>query len=288
MQPKRAFSGIVVLAFYTTLIFGLFACGGADSPTQDANQDDAHPPGPAAIYAQGWLTIDMTANSAETKLDSLGHFDTSRNACGREAYGNLDVDLWNQISDQTNKAFLSPSVSAENNCFPRPDGNKMDGTVDLLVDPSYTPAPGQPAPPPAAALMTAFTTFDNNRHTPDPTPTPTPTNDDPDPVVTETPIPTPTIIPTTVPTIIPTTIPTITPTVTPTTHPTITPTSTPTHTPAASPSPSPTPKRALFESRGDQICTTIKDQQLAAQLIQSIGKLVDDADKQDCANGWGH
>jgi hypothetical protein len=279
MQPKRAFSRTIVLALYSTLLLGTFACGGgADSSPQDPNQDDtAHPPGPAAIYAQGWLTIETVANSADTKLDSLGHFDTSRNACGREAYGNIDVDLWNQISDQTNKAFLSPSVADDTtNCFPRPDGNKMDGTVDLLIDPSYSPSPG---PAPAAHLM-AFETSDDRSHTPDPTPT----QDDPNPVVTEDPVPTPT--PTIFPTVIPTVHPTFTPT--PTSTPTHTPTSTPTHTPSATPSPSPTPKRALFELRGDQVCTTIKDQQLAAQLLTNIGKLLDTADKQDCANGWGH
>jgi hypothetical protein len=242
---QRALPAAVFLIF----IFGAFACGGSNSTSQNPNQDDARAPGPAAVFAQGWLTIVMTANSATTKLDSLGHFETSRNACGHEAYGNIDVDLWNLISDQTNKAFTSPSVSSENNCFARPDGNKMDGTVDLEIDATYSPTPGAITGPAPAALLTSYN--DNLQHSPIPTVTPTPTTR-----------PTPT--------------------------PTVTPTHTPTSSPAPTPSASPTPKRALFETKGDQICTTIQNQQLAAQLIQNIGKLVDTADKQDCANGWGH
>jgi len=267
-------------AVFLTFLFGAFACGGSDSTSQNPNQDDARAPGPAAVYAQGWLTIVTNANSATTKLDSLGHFETSRNACGHEAYGNVDVDLWNLISDQTNKAFTSPSVASDGNCFARPDGNKMDGTVELEIDATYSPTPGGVTGPAPAALTTAL--YDDRRHSPTPTPTDDdPTSEDPTPIDTATPIPTPTPIPTTP-----------IPTTTPTSHPTSTPTATPTHTatgsPAPTPSASPTPKRALFETKGDQICTTIKDQQLAQQLIQNIGKLVDTADKQDCANGWGH
>jgi hypothetical protein len=246
-----------VIALSITLFVALFALFGVTACSSGSNDDSSQPdqnvqtPGQTAGNAQGWQTIDMIANQAETKLDTLGHFDTSRNACGQEAYGTVDLALWNQMVQLTNSALSSPATPEDKmNCFDAPNGNRMDGTVDLILS----------APENSPHLFSEFTlatrptTTPTNTPTPHPTPTPTPTH----------------------------------PTV-----PTPTPTPTPTHTSSPSPSPSPSasviaPKRRLFENDGGQICSTIQNAQTAQQLLQTLSQLAINADKQNCANGYGH
>jgi cell division septation protein DedD len=125
---------IIPTAVFLTTLLGVVACSGSNS--DDNNSDPGvQIPGQTANNAQGWQMIDMIADQAETKLDSLGHFDTSRNACGHEAYGILSLDLWNNIVTESNLALSVPALSADHlNCFDIPDGNRMDGTVDFILD----------------------------------------------------------------------------------------------------------------------------------------------------------
>jgi hypothetical protein len=131
---------LIPTAVFITLL-GVVACSGSSSDdSSDPAPVTTQAPGQSADNAQGWQTIDMIADQAETKLDSLGHFDTSRNACGHEAFGILDLALWNNIVDESNRALTMPALSDDHLlCFDNPDGNRMDGTVDfILVSPSST------------------------------------------------------------------------------------------------------------------------------------------------------
>jgi hypothetical protein len=77
----------------------------------------------------------MVANQAKTDVDSSAHFDTSRNACGREADGALAAQLWNQLANDVNLILLVPPLPDRTpNCMDIPDGNRMDGTVDVYND----------------------------------------------------------------------------------------------------------------------------------------------------------
>jgi hypothetical protein len=231
-----------------TLFFGVVACSGGSSDSSDPADPGNQTPGQTADNAQGWQTIDMIADQAETKLDSLGHFDTSRNACGHEAFGTLDLVLWNNLVDESNQAMAMPALSEDHFlCFDAPDGNRMDGTVDFILDTPVAPTHAQPTPQPTS-FPTPFPTF---------FPTPTP-------------------------------IPTSRPTSRPTSEPTSTPSSRASASPSPSPSPSDKPKRSIFEMRGGQVCTSIQDQQLAMTYLKNLNALVDLANKQDCANGYGY
>jgi hypothetical protein len=254
---KRALPWVV----FCTLL-GAFGCSGANNsdllPTEDTQL-----PGTRALDADGWQSMNMLANYATTKLDMLGHFETSRNACGQSAYGNLDLATWNDFASLMNRAIHSEAVTEQNMvCFDRPDNNRMDGTVDVILLPPNPATPGS-----TAAYMTVSMELDRPHSSPTPEPV---HSSDPSPF----PFPFPSSFPFPFPTA----------------HPS--PTAVPTHSGVPQPSPSPSasaaPKRALFESRGGQICTTIKDQQLAQSLIQTIGKVVELADKAECQNGWGH
>jgi cell division septation protein DedD len=180
---------LIPTAVFLTTLLGVVACSGSNS--SDDSDPGTQMPSQTASNAQGWQMIDMIADQAETKLDSLGHFDTSRNACGHEAYGILDLSLWNNIVDESNQAMSSAPLSTDHlNCFDIPEGNRMDGTVDFVLD---TPAPVTHSDDLVADVHAS----------------PAPTH------------------PTSTPTSTPTPRPTATPTSTPTTHPSASPSPSP-------------------------------------------------------------
>jgi hypothetical protein len=170
---------LIPTAVILTTLFGVVACSGSNS-SDDGNSDPGtQMPGQTAENAQGWQTIDMIADQAETKLDSLGHFDTSRNACGHEAYGILDLTLWNNIASESNQALATPPLSDDHlNCFDSPDGNRMDGTVDFIL---VTPAASHDLEPDT-----------HSSPAPHPTPTSTPSTH---PSASPSPSPSPSIAP---------------------------------------------------------------------------------------------
>lgn len=206
-------------------------------------------PGVEAIAAQGWELIKMNAyNYADTQLDSFGHFTTTPNACHQDAQGALDLSLWNGIAHLMNQALSKPLLTENNEvCIPRPDGSKLYGTVEVIVDP---PAPSgrrgsmlalQPAPLPS--FPWPFPSWLPNPFSPS-SPTPTPT------VAVST-----------------------------------TPTHSPRPSPSVSASPSPSPSgitETLFENRGDQICSTIQDTKVAQALVQALDKVSAIANREDC------
>jgi hypothetical protein len=182
---------LIPTAVFLTTLLGVVACSGSNST--DDTDPGTQVPGQTAENAQGWQLIDMIADQAETKLDSLGHFDTSRNACGHEAYGILSLDLWNNIVDESNQALAAQALSEDHlNCFDIPEGNRMDGTVDFILE-----------TPPSAThdLLVAD--------------------------VHASPAPRPTSTPTIIPTSTPTTRPTVTPTSTPSSRPSASPSPSP-------------------------------------------------------------
>jgi hypothetical protein len=139
------------------------------------------PPSTTAIYAEGWNSMVITANYAKTKVDRIGHWTTTRNACGKDADGALELNFWNQLANAINKGIAVEPMS-QSRCIPMPANTKMDGVADVFLEQGV---------------------------------------------------------------------------------------------------------RTLLEVRGDEICTTIKDEKVAADLIEVISHVVDTADKEDCPGGWG-
>ena len=214
-------------------------------------------PGVEAIAAQGWELIKMNAyNYADTQLDSFGHFITTPNACHQDAQGALDLSLWNGIAHLMNQALSKPLLSENNEvCIPRPDGSKLYGTVEVIVDP---PAPSGRRGATIAMQPAPFPSF--------PWPFPSWL---PDPFAPSSPTPTPTVTVST----------------TPTSNPTPTPTHSPGPSPSVSASPSPSPSgitKTLFENRGDQICSTIQDTKVAQALVQALDQVSAIANREDC------
>jgi hypothetical protein len=130
------------------------------------------------VYADGWSDLTIIANQAKTEVSPGGHFSTSRNACGKEAYGAIDLAEWNAIAQGANAAVAAHPL-AEETCFPLPDSvTKMDGTAELTLfqhngaTPAAAPTTGAPngtAPASVLALSEASSAM------PSPTPSATPT-----------------------------------------------------------------------------------------------------------------
>src|SRR6185295_17729057 len=84
----------------------LSGCGSSASGPGAA----APPPAPAAemVFSDGWSKVDIFANYAHTTIDSGAHFNTDRNQCGFDAYGALDINIWNGLAKDLN-AFMKSS-----------------------------------------------------------------------------------------------------------------------------------------------------------------------------------
>jgi hypothetical protein len=201
-------------------------------------------PGTAAVLAQGWDILKLNSyNYADTELDTVGHFKTVPNACRQDAAGAIDISLWNRIATLVNRGLALPVLDdASKLCFNRSENSKLFGTVDVVLSNPATTALFS-----EAAVPTPMMSW----------PWPWPW----DPRPSSTPTPTPTVSAT----------PTVTPTVTPSVRP------------SASPSPSPSQvKRTILENAGNQICTTMKDQQIAQDLVDALDQLAAIAFKEDC------
>ena len=122
-----------------TLAAALVACGGSGKSGSGGASDTSwadglSPTSPNLIYAVGWTDFDMIANFAKTKIDNAGHFTTSRNACGKDAWGAWgdDVKGWNAFVTAANESIKTEPLR-EDQCFAPADNNKMDGNVEIIL-----------------------------------------------------------------------------------------------------------------------------------------------------------
>lgn len=164
----------------------LSGCNSESSQSVNPNQEQdggLSPTSPELVYSSGWTEMVIRANSAKTTVDPGAHFATNRNACGKDAYGAIDLEDWNALAKYTNLAIEGESRPEDHCVDPPAEANKyMDGTVEVKT---------------------------------------------------------------------------------------------------------PSGIKVLFEVKDWQICTRIKDAQVSDTLLKTIEKIILQADKEDCPNGWG-
>lgn len=128
IHKKTAVSGRILGAL-SLLALTFSALSGCGSRERDPGLSGPFAMGPndgvALVEARDWVVATLNSNFAEIKLDLLGHFETSRNACGREAGGVLKPDLWNRLAQAMNDALQLPK--GESKCL-----EINDHLVDLL------------------------------------------------------------------------------------------------------------------------------------------------------------
>lgn len=130
----------------TALIVSLISihvgCGDSGSSSENDSGspragDGANPNGDAAreelVYAKDWQDIYMSANSAKTTIDTSGHFVTTRNACGLDGWGSLEVKDWNEFANIVNAAVAAPVGSQQ--CFAATEAwPSMDGFAEVRLE----------------------------------------------------------------------------------------------------------------------------------------------------------
>jgi len=130
----------ILLIFILTLSSGCFS-----QYDRKLNQDTNIQPQPAEVPAQpeptptpialpvGWTELSWIANSAKTRISTGGHFTTSRNACGKEAYGGVELEAWNKMTTALNLAVQKEPLR-EDYCVSIPETPPyMDGAVDVKI-----------------------------------------------------------------------------------------------------------------------------------------------------------
>ena len=131
------------LFFVLLVILGLNSPGCSDFSNSFQSTDDIPPPhreitltpvSKNIIYAIGWSDLLINANYAKTTVTVAAHFSTTRNACGKEAYGPIEMDAWNDLATHMNAA-IKAGPSRNEYCVAAPlDGKYMDGTVEVKVN----------------------------------------------------------------------------------------------------------------------------------------------------------
>lgn len=122
-----------------SLIIVFFLASGCSSNSGQSTADAITTPSseaspiPAAIIADGWSQLLIQANWAKIRVDSFAHWTTSRNACGKDADGALNLPLWNRLVSALNHASVTAPLS-EPRCHSHDSQSKMDGTAELTLN----------------------------------------------------------------------------------------------------------------------------------------------------------
>lgn len=137
MKRSLTFAGTLLASLATLTVMTLSACSDAPYGPNASQQPDpsagANAPKDATL-ANGWTEIRMIANFADTRLNITGHFNTTRNACGKEEDGALDISVWNTLAADLNTAIgLTPLTDDNEYCVDAPTSKGMDGSVDLIL-----------------------------------------------------------------------------------------------------------------------------------------------------------
>ena len=130
------------------VLFGILlaGCGSPNTnkglPEKEKKQElpadeDLFPISKSILHAEGWEKLTIKANSAKTEVNTTAHFNTDRNACGKNAYGSMNKMSWEILTQGLNDAVVQMAAQprtplAPEYCVDRPD------TVEKFLDESAT------------------------------------------------------------------------------------------------------------------------------------------------------
>src|SRR4051812_8057937 len=100
----------VLALLFIIIAVGVLGCGQDNSdpvaapPPKNSTADipGIDPESQIVTSAKGWSNIVITANMAKTDVGAGAHFATTRNACGKDAYGALSLESWNNLAKNAN------------------------------------------------------------------------------------------------------------------------------------------------------------------------------------------
>jgi hypothetical protein len=108
------------------------------------SEEELMPYSSQVVYAKNWSEIIIHANFAKTTITIGAHFSTTRNACGRDAYGAIPLQAWNKLAQSINQAVSTPL--GEEYCMPEAQEldsqgyykKHVDGSVEIKLDDKKT------------------------------------------------------------------------------------------------------------------------------------------------------
>lgn len=133
MQPR-----LKTLFIISSLAALLNACanpsplGLSDPEPTTAPDEELTPYSNEVTYARKWSEIILHANFAKTIITLGAHLSTSRNACGRDAYGAIPLEEWNTLAQAANSAVDSPL--GPETCFEEAQELDQNGYIKKHVD----------------------------------------------------------------------------------------------------------------------------------------------------------
>lgn len=97
--------------------------------------EDLTPYSEKDVYAQGWEGVVIDAYWAKTTVTPSAHFITNRNACGKDAYGAIDLETWNHFAANLNQIIAMNPSETETCVDPPTEAVKfMNGTVEVNLE----------------------------------------------------------------------------------------------------------------------------------------------------------
>lgn len=122
-----------LIALCMTLAYGSAGC--AEKTDANAAAEGSIPELSQEIqYAEDWTELTFDANSAKSRVNSMGHYHTDKNICQKPGDGVYSVAAWNRIVTDLNLVVKSAELSTPR-CWDSPNGSKFynKGIAELTI-----------------------------------------------------------------------------------------------------------------------------------------------------------
>lgn len=133
-----------LLALCATLAFASTGCAERAASDEAAAEAGIPEQSQEIKYAENWTELTFDANSAKSRVNSMGHYHTDKNYCQKPGDGVYSVPVWNRIVVDLNKVVGTGELTTPR-CWDSPNGSKFynKGLAELTI--SRSPTPGAAA-----------------------------------------------------------------------------------------------------------------------------------------------
>jgi hypothetical protein len=129
-----------LIALFATLAF---ASAGCAEKGEEGEVDGAMPEYSQDIqYADGWTELNFDANSAKSRVNTMGHYHTDKNICQKPGDGVYSVAAWNKLVGDLNRVAGLTDLATPR-CWDSPNGSKFynKGLAELTITRSSSQGP---------------------------------------------------------------------------------------------------------------------------------------------------
>lgn len=118
----------------------LVSTGCADKVAEESAEGSIPERSSEIIYAEDWTELTFDANSAKSRVNTMGHYHTDKNICQKPGDGVFTVAAWNRLVVDLNQVVTAGDLSTPR-CWDSPNGSKFynKGLAELTLSRSLTP-----------------------------------------------------------------------------------------------------------------------------------------------------